>query len=72
METIAPETLKPTTLSKLIGVSVPYASQLLAGKRTPPQAMAIRIYRATGRKLGPIEGASEEDIAVLERFQGAA
>ena len=41
--------------------------------------MAIRIYRATGHKLGPITVATDDEItgleqnlAALERFQGAA
>lgn len=72
MEEPHTDALTPTKLSQAVGVSVPYASQLLAGKRIPPQAMALRIYRATGRKLGPIATASDDEIAVLERFQGAA
>ena len=64
--------LTPTTLSRAVDISVPYASQILKGVRTPPQAMAIRIFRATGHKIGPIANASDEEIAVLERFSGAA
>lgn len=58
---------------------MPYASQILSGKRPPQVAMAIRIFRATGHKLGPITVATEEEIASLEkhlaaldRFQGIA
>jgi DNA-binding transcriptional regulator YdaS (Cro superfamily) len=64
--------LKPTALAKAIGVSVPYASQLLSGTRTPPVPTAISIFRKTGLKLGPIAQATPEEIDVLERFQGAA
>lgn len=71
----APEKLTPTKLSKAVGISVPYASQLLRGGeggRTPSVPMAIRIYRETGAKLGPIATATPEEIDTLERFQGAA
>jgi transcriptional regulator with XRE-family HTH domain len=64
--------LKPTGLAKAAGISVPYASQILSGVKTPTQATAIRIFRATGRKFGPIARATPEEIEVLERFQGAA
>lgn len=67
-----PEKLTPTKLSQAIGVSVPYASQLLSGERTPPISTAIRIYRATARKFGPIAHATDAEIDTLERFQGAA
>jgi transcriptional regulator with XRE-family HTH domain len=72
MDTSALKRPKPSQLSEAVGISVPYASQILKGRRVPPQAMALRIYRATGWKTGPIADATEEDIEVLERFQGAA
>lgn len=77
MEPAPLEPLTPTSLSKAVGISVPYASQLLKGPRVEggrdmSLAMAIRIYRATSHKLGPISEASDDDIAVLDRFQGAA
>jgi transcriptional regulator with XRE-family HTH domain len=70
------EALTPTKLSRAVGISVPYASQILKGEgdgaRTPSLALAIRIYRATGHKLGPVAGASDAEIDTLERFQGSA
>lgn len=60
--------LTPTKLSQAIGVSVPYASQLLSGERTPPVPTAIRIYRATHLKMGPIANATDDEIDVLSRF----
>lgn len=56
----------PTKFAEAAGISVPYASQLLSGKREPSQGLAIRIFRRTGRKLGPIANFSDEVIAVLE------
>jgi hypothetical protein len=69
--------LTPTKLARAAGISVPYASQLLKkpgsdGSRTASLQMAIKIFRATGHKLAPIADATEEEIATLERFQGAA
>lgn len=79
MDHDATEKLTPTALAKAVDISVPYAWQLLNpgadGKpRTPSVALAIRIYRATGNtlRLGPISDATEAEIAILERFQGAA
>lgn len=72
MQHVALEPLTPTKLSQAVSISVPYASQIIKGVRTPPQTMAIRIFRATGHKLGPIADATEAEISVLERFQGAA
>lgn len=59
----------PSKLAQAIGISVPYASQLLNGDRKPPLSTALKVYRAIGVKLGPIESATEREIRVLERFQ---
>jgi plasmid maintenance system antidote protein VapI len=72
MEVAPHSELTPTALSRAVDISVPYASQILKGVRTPTQSMAIRIYRATGKKFGPIMEATDAEIDVLERFQGAA
>lgn len=79
MEGANPTVPTPTELSKAAGISVPYAWQLLnpgpdGRPRTPSLALAIRIYRATQNtlKLGPIADATDAEIAILERFQGAA
>jgi plasmid maintenance system antidote protein VapI len=71
-EASEPAPLTPTGLAKAIGISVPYASQVLNGVKTPTQAMAIRIFRATGHKLAPIACATDDEIGVLERFQSVA
>jgi transcriptional regulator with XRE-family HTH domain len=68
-QTLAPT---PTELSKMIGVSVPYASQVLNDRRKPSQRVAIKIFRHTGMKLGPIANASIEQIDALESMLGAA
>lgn len=64
------ESLTPTTLSQELGISLPYASQLLSGARALSLSMALRIFRKTGHQLGPIKNASASEIDVLERFAG--
>lgn len=71
MDTL-PRKPSPTNLAREIGISVPYASQLLRGHRVPPMDVAISVYRAIGVKLGPITDASDAEIAILERYQGRA
>jgi hypothetical protein len=60
---------KPTALASLLAISTPYASQLLGGSRPWPRALAILAYRKVGVKVGPITDATDEEIAVLERFE---
>lgn len=55
-----------------IGISESYASQLARNIRKPSQPLAIRIFRQTGLKLGPIARATDEDIEALERLVGRA
>ena len=62
----------PRELRDATGISQSYASMILSGDRTPSLALAVSIYRKTGRKFGPISQASEEDIEVLARLQGEA
>lgn len=54
-----------------IKVSRSYASQLSRAKRRPSQKLAIRIFRETGMKLGPIETATDEQIKALAEIIGA-
>lgn len=61
----------PTSFAAAAGISVPYASQILSGVRTPSQALAISIFRRTGRKFGPIANMSDELIDELARSQAA-
>lgn len=49
------------------GVSEGYSHDLARGKRRPSKPLAIKIYRTTGLKLGPISGLPDTDIDVLER-----
>lgn len=62
--------LTPTAFAATVGISLPYASQILGGTRPPSMPLAIRIYRKTGRRFGPIVDVAEEDIDALERVHG--
>ena len=64
--------IRPTDLAAALGCSVAYASQLLSGARTMSVAKAIKILDATGHKLGPIEKATDEEVALLRKFAEAA
>lgn len=48
-------------------VSQPYASQIASGSRAPSVKLAIKIYRATGLKFGPIENANPRQITAMEQ-----
>jgi len=61
--------ITPTALSVAAGISVPYASQIIGGIRTPSRKVAIRIYRTVGIKFRPIEKLSDSEIDVLERVE---
>jgi hypothetical protein len=53
-----------------MGVNRSYAWQIANGKRAPSQKLAVRVFRETGLKIGPVEGLSDEEIAVLEKLHG--
>ena len=63
--------LTPTRLADIAKVSVPFASMVLNGHKKMPRRLAIKIYRWNGQKLGPIADATDDEIAVLERFEAA-
>lgn len=62
--------ITPTELQVRAGISKGYASDLLAGNKKPSAPMAVRIFKATGLKLGPLQDLSDEDVAVAERMHG--
>ena len=71
MEPNSPPCVRPTQLAAALGISLPYASQLLSGARVPQQALALRIWSAARVKLGPIATLSDDECAQLERLTGA-
>lgn len=61
----------PTKLASAAGISVPYASQLLSGSRTPSRKLAITIWRRAGVKLGPLADATPEELEILAKYSGS-
>lgn len=59
--------LSPTELADRAGISVPYASQVLRGKRVPTYGMALQIYDKTGLQFGILAGLTPEEIEPLRR-----
>jgi len=58
--------LAPSAFAASADISVPYASQILSGARTPSRPLAIHIFRKTGWKHSTIAELSDEQIALLE------
>lgn len=56
----------PTALAEATGISLPYASQIINGKRTPARPLAIHIFRVTGWRHPLIADLTPEQMAVLE------
>lgn len=59
------ETITPTKLADVAGISVPYASQLLSGVRTPSQTLAIHLFRRSGWKHPTIAIFSDDQLEAL-------
>lgn len=59
----------PTQLASAAGISIPYASQILANKRTPARALAIHIMRRTGWRHSSIASLTDDQIAMLETVE---
>ncbi len=59
----------PTVLAETAGISVPYASQILSGKRSPARPLAIHIFRHTGWKHDSITSLTDAQIAMLEEVE---
>ena len=59
-------------LADLIGVqSDGYVSDIEKGKKPASAPVAVRIMRATGIKLPPIDTLNDDEIALLEKMQAA-
>ncbi len=54
-------------LAKALGCDKSYINRAVKRGRLGT-ALAVRIYRQTGHKLGPVEGANSQQIAVMERI----
>jgi len=53
-------------------VTPAYARMLIAGTRKPSLALALRLYDATGTKVGPLAGRTARDIEAFRKLPQAA
>lgn len=60
--------IRPTDLAEKLGISVAYASQLLSGARKPSLELALSFFDKAGVRIGPLEGATDDEIATLRRL----
>lgn len=67
-----PATVRPKDLVEAVGISNSYASMLLNGTRVPPPPLALRIWQATGCKLGALERLTDAECEQFARLSGAA
>lgn len=58
-------------LARLAGCNKSYLHHVMNGEKAMSRRVAIRIFRETGHKFGPIKTATDADIDVLERFEAA-
>jgi transcriptional regulator with XRE-family HTH domain len=63
-----PDPIRPTDLAGKLNISVAYASQLLSGARKPSLELALRFFDLADVRLGPLVGASDEEIATLRKL----
>ena len=71
MATETPSSVRPRDLAAQLGISEPYASQLLTGARVPSLSRAIELYDLCGLKFGPIKDKSDEQITTLREALAA-
>lgn len=58
--------MTPSDLAAKADISIGYASMLLSGERTTcSNAMAVKIYGATGLQFGFLKGLTADQIAPL-------
>jgi hypothetical protein len=55
---------------RAMGVNRSYAWQICHGKRAPSQKLAIRIFRETGLRMGPVADLTDAQIDVLAQIHG--
>lgn len=63
------EGLTPTTLAAAVGISMPYASQIMSDQRKPSRPLAIHIFRTTGWRHDVLADLTDEQLAMLEAIE---
>ncbi|MDP3491778.1 MAG: helix-turn-helix transcriptional regulator [Hyphomonadaceae bacterium] len=66
-ELLDAEGITAAELARRIGCGKSYLSRVKNGKPLSRPA-AIKIFHQTGRKIGPIAGATDEEILAFEKF----
>lgn len=61
--------VRPKDFADATGVTNGFASLVLKGVKPMPRRVAIEFFRKTTIKLGPIANATDDEIAVLEKFE---
>jgi DNA-binding transcriptional regulator YdaS (Cro superfamily) len=59
-----------TELADTLGISQPYASQLMNGRKPWTMELALRIRRHFDVKVGPLADTPDENIPALEQAFG--
>lgn len=67
-ELIAAKGFKVAELARLAGCNKSYLHHVMDEKKPLSRRVAIRIYRQTGERVGPIAQATPAEIDVLERL----
>jgi plasmid maintenance system antidote protein VapI len=67
VELLREENVTAADMARRIGCGRAHLSHVMAGRKPLSRALAIRIYRQTGRKVEPIANIDDSDIDVLER-----
>lgn len=69
--TIEGTSLGDVPLAALLGISKSYAAQIRGGYRSIPLGLALDLFAARGERIGPLLGATDDEIAVLKKFNDA-
>lgn len=64
--------ITPTQLSASARISVPFASQIMNGVRSPSREVAWRIYDGCGLRFGHLQHLTDEQIGMLRKIEVAA
>lgn len=63
--------IRQADLARTVGCDRGHLNNIIAGRAKASNLLALRIWRATGCKLGALEALTDEDCAQLERLSGA-
>lgn len=67
---LTPEASALAKTIRATGIKSGHAYDIASGRRRPSEKLAVELFRATGLKLGPVEGLPDADIDALARIKG--